>query len=366
MMSSCVMSTCVMSSCVMSICVMSSCVMSTCVMSICVMSSCVTSIFVMSICVVSICVMSSCVMSICVISICVMSTCVMSICVMSSCVTSIFLMSICAMSSYVMSVCVCVMSICVVSVCVMSTCVMSICVISICVMSTCVMSICVMSRCATSIFVMSICAMSSCVMSVCVRVMSICVVSVCVMSICVMPICAHSYPKRNLHTARRQTRMPARHPHKIFAPPIGTATPNAIYTQQGAKPACQQDIHTKFSHLNLHTARHQTRMPARHPHKLFAPPTGTTTPNAIYTQQAAKPACQEDIHTKFSQLLLAQLPRTQFTQSTPPNPNASRISTQNFRSSYWHSYPERNLHTAQAAKPACKEDINTNFLHLLL
>ena len=157
-----------------------------------------------------------------------------------------------------------------------------------------------------------------------------------------------------------------------------TVTPNAIYTQQGAKPACQEDIHTKFSHLllaqlpraqfthskapnphdrktstqnfrssywhsyperNLHTARRQTR----HPHKLFAPPIGTATPNAIYTQQAAKPACQEDIHTKFSQLLLAQLPRTQFTHSKAPNPT----STQTFRSSYWHSYPERNLHTAR-------------------
>ena len=400
MMSSCVMSTCVMSICVMSSCVMSSCVMSTCVMSICVMSSCVTSIFVMSTCVVSICVMSSCVMSICVSSTCVMSTCVMSICVMSSCVTSIFVMSICAMSSYVMSVCVCVMSICVVSVCVMSTCVMSICVISICVMSTCVMSICVMSGCVTSIFVMSICAMSSCVMSVCVCVMSICVVSVCVMSICVMPICVHSYPKhskapnphasktsrqnfrtsywhsypeRNLHTARRQTRMPARHPHKIFAPPIGTATPNAIYTQQGTKPACQQDINANFSHLllaqlprtqfthskppnpharktstqnfrtsywhsyperNLHTARRQTRMPAGHQRKIFAAPTiGTATPNAIYTKHAAKPACQQE-------------PRTQFTHSKPPNPHARKTSTQNFRISYCDSYPERNLHTS--------------------
>ena len=294
-------------------------------------------------------------------------------------------MSICAMSSYVTSVCVCVMSICVVSVCVMSTCVMSICVISICVMSTCVMSICVMSSCATSIFVMSICAMSSCVMSVCVCVMSICVVSVCVMSICVMPICVHSYPKRNLHTARRQTRMPGRHPRKIFAPPIGTATPSAIYTQQGAKPACQEDINTKCLHLllaqlprtqfthskapnphasktsaqtfrtsywhsyperNLHTASRQTRMPGRHPHKIFAAPIGTATPNAIYTQQGAKPACQEDIHTKFSHLLLRQLPRAQFTHSKAPNPHASRTSTQNFCSSYWHSYPERNLHTA--------------------
>ena len=179
------------------------------------------------------------------------------------------------------------MSSCVMSTCVMSICVMSICVMSSCVMSTCVMSICVMSSRVTSIFVMSICAMSSCVMSVCVCVMSICVVI-------------------------------------------------SIYAQQGAKPACQQDIHTKCSHL-----------------------------------------------------LLAQLLRTQFTHSKAPNPNSSKTSTQNFRTSYWHSYPERNLHTAsrqtrmpgrhrrkifaapigaatpnaiytqQAAKPARQEDINT-------
>ena len=40
----------------------------------------------------------------------------------------------------------------------------------------------------------------------------------------------------------------------------------------------------------------------------------------MYTQHSAKPARQQDINTKFSQLLLAQLPRTQFTHSTPPNP----------------------------------------------
>ena len=199
------------------------CVTSTCVMSICATSSCV-----MSVC--------ECVVSICAMSSCVMSSCVMSICVMSSCATSICVMSICVMSS-----------------CVMSTCVMSICAMSICVMSTCVMSICVMSSCVTSIFVMSICAMSSCATSVCVCVcvmsicvVSVCVMSICVMSICVMSICVHSYPERNLHTARRHTRMPARHPRKIFAVPIGTATPNAIYTQQAAKPACQEHITAKF------------------------------------------------------------------------------------------------------------------------
>ena len=180
--------------------------------------------------------------------------------------------------------------------------------------------------------------------------------------------------------------MPARHPHKLFAPPIGTATPNAIYTQQAAKPACQQDIHTNFSHLllaqlprtqfthskppnpharktstqnfrsshwhsypkrNLHTPRRKTRTPGRHPHKIFAAPIGTATPNAIYTQQGAQPACQQDINAKFSQLLLAQLPRTQFTHSKPPNKHARKTTTQNFRISYCDSYPERNLHTAR-------------------
>ena len=229
----------------------------------------------------------------------------------------------------------------------------------------------------------------------------------------------HSYPKRNLHTARHQTRMPGTHQRKIFAAPIGTATPNAIYTQHAAKPACQQDINAKFSQLllaqlprtqfthskpqkqqrparDLHTTRRQTRMPGRHHRKIFAPPIGPATPNAIYTQHAAKPACQEDINAKFSQLLLAQLPQTQFTHSTPPNPHAKKTSTQNFRSSHWPSYPKRNLHTARhqtrmpgthqrkifaapigaatpnaiytqhAAKPARQQDINTKFSQLRL
>ena len=220
-----------------------------------------------------------------------------------------------------------------------------------------------------------------------------------------------SYPECNLHTARRQTRMPGKHQRKIFTAPIGTATPNAIYTQHAAKPACQEHISAKFSQLplaqlprtqfthstppnpharntsaqtfrssywpsypkrNLHTARRQTRMPAGHQHKIFATPIGTATPNTIYTQHAAKPACQEHINAKFSQLHLAQLPQTQFTHSTPPNPHASRTSTQNFRNSYWHSYPEQNLHTVtlkntrgqrtiytqQAAKATGQEDIN--------
>ena len=73
----------------------------------------------------------------------------------------------------------------------------------------------------------------------------------------------------------------------------------------------------------------------------------TATPNDVYTQQGAKPACQEDTNAKFSHLLLAQLPRTQFTHSKLPNPNARKTPMQNFRTSYWHSYPEHSLHTAR-------------------
>ena len=71
--------------------------------------------------------------------------------------------------------------------------------------------------------------------------------------------------------------MPGRHQCKIFAPPIGTATPNRVYTQQAARPACQEDTNANFSHLLL----------------------------AQLTQQGAKPACQEDITAICSHLLLA-------------------------------------------------------------
>ena len=50
-----------------------------------------------------------------------------------------------------------------------------------------------------------------------------------------------------LHTARRKTRMSARHPHKIFASPIGTATPSNLHTARRqtptpAEPYCQQEL----------------------------------------------------------------------------------------------------------------------------
>ena len=117
---------------------------------------------------------------------------------------------------------------------------------------------------------------------------------------------------------------------------VRTATPNTVYTRQ-------EDITEKF----------------------FASPIGTATPNTVYTQQGAKPARQEDITANFSQLLLAQLPRTQFTHSKAPNPHASKTSPYFFRISYWHSYPEHSLHTARR-KTRMPRDISTKFSHLLL
>ena len=86
--------------------------------------------------------------------------------------------------------------------------------------------------------------------------------------------------------------MPGRHQRKMFASPIGTATPNTVYAQQSASPI------------------------------------GAGTPNTIYTRQ---PACQEAINAKFSHLLLAQLFRAQFTPNRAPNPHARKPSTQNVR-----------------------------------
>ena len=112
---------------------------------------------------------------------------------------------------------------------------------------------------------------------------------------------------------------------------IDTAIPNTVYTQQAAKPACQEDITVNFSQL--------------------------LTPNTVYTQQAAKPACQEDITVHFSQLLLAQLPRTQFTHSKLPNPHARKTSPCIFRISCCTATPNTVYTQQQAAKPACQEDI---------
>ena len=160
--------------------------------------------------------------------------------------------------------------------------------------------------------------------------------------------------------------MPERHHREIFAFPIGTAAPNTVYTQQGAKLACQEDINANFLHLllaqlpltqfthsklpnsharktstqnfrisylhsypehSLHTARRQTRMSARHQRKIFASPIGTATPNTLYTQQAAKTEWQDDINTKLPHLLFAQLPQTHFTHSKLPQPLLEALDT---------------------------------------
>ena len=58
--------------------------------------------------------------------------------------------------------------------------------------------------------------------------------------------------------------------------------------------------------IDTATPNIQTRMPGRHHRTFVATPIGTATPNAVYTQQATKPAFQEDITANFSQLLLTK------------------------------------------------------------
>ena len=199
----------------------------------------------------------------------------------------------------------------------------------------------------------------------------------------------HSYPERNLHTASRQTHTPARHPHMLFASPIGTATAQLPRTQfthskppnPHARKTSTQTFRISYRHSyperNLHTASRQTRAPGRHQCKLLSaqlprkqfthstPPnpharkTSTQTFRTSYRQRYP----ERKLHTASRQTRMpgrhqrnifaspigtatAQLPRTQFTHSTPPNPHARKTSTQTFRISYRHSYPERKLHTA--------------------
>ena len=107
-------------------------------------------------------------------------------------------------------------------------------------------------------------------------------------------------------------------PNTVYAQqstsPIGAATPNTVYTQHGAKPACQEAIHTKCSHLLLTQHLLLVQLPrTQFTHSASTSPIDAATPNTVYTRQ---PACQEAINAKFS-------------------------------ISYWHSYSEHSLHTAE-------------------
>ena len=76
-----------------------------------------------------------------------------------------------------------------------------------------------------------------------------------------------SYPEHTLQG--RKTRMPGRHQRLIFASP--NSPEHKLCTQQGAKPAYQEDVDAKFSHLhvdscpehNLRAARRKTGVPGR-------------------------------------------------------------------------------------------------------
>ena len=154
---------------------------------------------------------------------------------------------------------------------------------------------------------------------------------------------------------------------------IDTATPNIVYTQQAAKPACQEDTNATFSHLllaqlprtqfthsklpNPHSRKTSPFLEAlstapathtraadqqRHQRKMFIPSIGTATPND---------ACQEDINATFSHLLLAQLPQIQFTHSNLPNPHARRHQHNIFPPPICTATPKHNLHTATSQTP---------------
>ena len=425
----CDVNLCDVNLCDVKLCDVKLCDVNLCDVKLCDVNLCDVNLCGVNLCDVKLCDVNLCDFNLCDVNLCDVNLCDVKLCDVNLCDVNLRDVKLCDVSVRVCDVNLCGVCLCDVNLCDVNLCDFNLCDVNLCDVNLCDVKLCDVNLCDVNLYDVKLCDVSVRVCDV-----NLCGVCLCDVNLCNANLCAQlprtqfthskapnphasnastqnfrssywrSYPEHNLHTARLQTRMPATHPHKIFAAPIGTATPNTIYTQQGSKPACQQRIHTKFSHPywhsypehHLHTARLQTRMPATHPHKIFAPPIGTATPNTIYTQQGAKPECQQHISTEFSQLLLAQLPGTQFTHSKAPNPHASNTSAQNFRSSYWRSYPEHNLHTArrqtpmagthqhkifatpigtatpntiytqQGAKPACQQRIHTKFSHLLL
>ena len=456
--------------CDVNLCDVDLCDVKLCDVNLCDVNLCDVKLCDVNLCDVNLCGVNLCDVKLCDVNLCDFNLCDVNLCDVNLCDVKLRDVNLCDVKLCDVKLCdvsvrVCDVNLCGVCLCDVNLCDVNLCDFNLCDVNLCDVNLCDVKLCDVNLCDVNLCHVKLCDVSVRVCDVNLCGVCLSDVNLCNANLCAqlpqtqfthskapnphasktstqnfrtsywHSYPKRNLHTARRQTRTPARHPHKIFAAPIGTATPNAIYTQQGTKPACQQDIDATFSHLllaqlprtqfthskppnpharktstqnvrnsywhsyperNLHTARRQTRMPAGHQRKIFAAPIGTATPNTIYTQQGAKPACQQHISTEFSQLLLAQLPRTQFTHSKAPNPHGRNTSTQNFRNSYWNSDPKHNLHTArrqtrtpathphkifappigtatpntiytqQGAKPECQQHISAKFSQLLL
>ena len=119
------------------------------------------------------------------------------------------------------------------------------------------------------------------------------------------------------------------------------------YTQQAAKLAARKTSTQNFRIFYWHSKPPDPHA-GRHQHKIFAFSIGTAAPNTIYTQQTAKPACQEDINTKFSHLLLAAT-RAQFTHSKPPNPHARKTRREIFLP--FATITRRNLQENQYKRP---------------
>ena len=342
----CDVNLCDVNLCDVNLCDVKLCDVNLCDVNLCDVKLCDVNLCDVNLCGVNLCDVKLCDVNLCDFNLCDVNLCDVNLCDVKLCDVNLCDVNLCDVKLCDVSVRVCDVNRCGVCLCDVNLCDVNLCDFNLCDVNLCDVNLCDVKLCDVNLCDVNLCDVKLCDVSVRVCDVNLCGVCLCDVNLCNANLCAqlpqtqftnskapnphasktstqnfrtsywHSYPKRNLHTARRQTRMPARHPHKIYPK------------------------------RNLHTASRQTRMPGRHRRKIFAAPIGTATPNAIYTQHGAKPACQQDINSKFSQLLLAQLPRTQFTQSTPPNPHASKTSTQNFRTSYWHSYPERNLHTA--------------------
>ena len=311
------------------LCDVNLCDVKLCDVNLCDVNLCDVKLCDVNLCDVNLCGVNLCDVKLCDVNLCDFNLCDVNLCDVNLCDVKLRDVNLCDVNLRDVKLCdvsvrVCDVNLCRVCLCDVNLCDVNLCDVKLCDVNLCDVNLCDVKLCDVNLCDVNLCDVKLCDVSVRVCDVNLCGVCLCDVNLCNANLCAQLPQTQFTHSK-------APNPH--------------------ARKTSTQNFRTSYWHSyperNLHTARRQTRMPARHPHKLFAPPIGTATPNAIYTQQGAKPACQQDIHTNFSQLLLAQLPRTQFTHSKAPNPHASKTSTQTFRSSYWHSYPECNLHTAR-------------------
>ena len=207
--------------CDVKLCDVNLCDVNLCDVKLCDVNLCDVNLYGVNLCDVKLCDVNLCDFNLCDVNLCDVNLCDAKLCDVNLCHVNLCDVKLCDVSARG----------CDVNLCGVCLCDVNLCNVNLCDFNLCDVNLCDVNLCYVKLRDVNLCDVNLCDVKLCDVSVRVCDVNLC--------------GDFSLHIARRQTRMPARHPRKIFAPPIGTATPNAIYTQQAAKPACQEDINTQ-------------------------------------------------------------------------------------------------------------------------